>query len=285
MDAYNTLLREIPKVGPGQTPSGQAAQALVKAIEINLHAQVPMYSGLPGCKACAEPNVLGLLTDLDPSESCVYRCACTSRQAPRRIERVLQEYRSHGCLPMYWQVGPGTLPLDLGTYLAAQGFVLSARVPAMAANLAELEGYEAAPGRLLIEPVTQESQLRHWTRIVAAADEVSEALQAGFVEMFKSARFGTQDHSQLFLGTVDGRPLAASRLFCAGGVAGIYGVATLPQARGQGYGTAMTLAAARAGLKLGYRVGVLYASPSGYPLYRRLGFEEYFHLDVYKSPA
>jgi predicted GNAT family acetyltransferase len=83
----------------------------------------------------------------------------------------------------------------------------------------------------------------------------------------------------------DGKPVATSKLFCAGGVAGIYHIATLPDKRGRGYGTAMTLAAAHAGHKEGHHVGVLFATPAGYGVYRRLGFKEYCRLDVYTSPG
>lgn len=47
--------------------------ALIKALETNLHAHVPLCSHLPGTILWDEPDLLGLLTDLDPSENCVYR--------------------------------------------------------------------------------------------------------------------------------------------------------------------------------------------------------------------
>jgi GNAT superfamily N-acetyltransferase len=128
------------------------------------------------------------------------------------------------------------------------------------------------------------TQLRQWARIVGIVDRISNALENGFYEIFKNQGFSTDEPSLLFLGSTDGQPVAASRLYCAGGVAGIWHVATLPEARGRGYGTAMTLVTAHAGLSLGYRMGVLLASPAGYGIYHRLGFQEYCHLDVYRSP-
>jgi ribosomal protein S18 acetylase RimI-like enzyme len=102
--------------------------------------------------------------------------------------------------------------------------------------------------------------------------------------MFTALGLEPGGSSQLFLGLEDGVPVAGSRLFCAGGVAGIWHVSTLEQSRGKGYGTAMTQAAARAGRELGYRFGVLFATPAGEGMYRRLGFREVCHMDIYKSP-
>jgi len=86
-----------------------------------------------------------------------------------------------------------------------------------------------------------------------------------------------------YLGIVDGRPVATSRVSIGGGVAGLYAVATLPDVRGRGIGRAMTLAALHAGRELGYRIGVLQASDSGFPVYRRLGFRTLFDYAVYRA--
>jgi len=256
----------------------------VSALTANLHAHVPLFSHLPGVIVWDEPELLGLLTDLDPSESCVYRAAFAPEQANEKIEQVLRRYRSHGCLPMYWQVGPSTLPADLGKRLQAQGFGFFLRVPGMAVDLEDLEKGTTGSGDFVIERITNPSQLMQWVNIVAAVDELSDALRHGFYQVFESQGLGARATCQLFLGLENGQPVATSRLIGAGGVAGIYHVATLPEARGRGYGTAMTLVAAHAGRELGYRVGVLYASPAGQGVYRRLGFQEYCHIDVYRSP-
>ena len=261
-----------------------SASEIVQALESNLQAHVWLYARLPGANICGEPGVVGLMTELDISESCVYWANLPPDQANQKIERVWQHYHSQGCLPMWWIVGPSTQPTDLGNLLEAQGFQCIAHPPGMAALLEKLEKQTVLPGLFAVERVSNSSQLKQWTEIVGIADGIPRALEKGFYEVFENNGYGAQAACQLFLGMEDGKPVATSRLFCAGGVAGIYHVATLPESRGKGYGTAMTLAAARAGYDLGYQIGVLFATTAGYSLYRRLGYQQYCQLDVFKSP-
>jgi ribosomal protein S18 acetylase RimI-like enzyme len=260
-------------------------RTVIEALEANLQAHVGLYAYLPGARVCDEPGVVGLMDSLDVSESCVYRAIFPPEQADKNIERVVQRYRSEGCLPMWWIVGPSSQPADLGKRLQEQGFECFAHPPGMAADLPALPEQAALPDRFTIERVANSRALREWAEVLGIAGVIPDALKEGFYDVFEMHGYSPGAPCRLFLGREEGKAVATSRLLCAGGVAGIWHVATLPEARGRGYGTAMTMAAARAGREVGYQVGGLFATPAGYRLYHRLGFQEICTLDVYQSPT
>ena len=74
-----------------------------------------------------------------------------------------------------------------------------------------------------------------------------------------------------YLGSVDGRPVATAVSVRTGDAVGIYSVATVGNARGHGYGTAMTWRTLTDAAP-NWRVGVLQATPMGRPIYERMGF-------------
>jgi ribosomal protein S18 acetylase RimI-like enzyme len=81
-------------------------------------------------------------------------------------------------------------------------------------------------------------------------------------------------HVVAFLARVDGKPVAAAMTILTHGVAGIYWVGTVPEARGRGLAELVTRAATNAGFDLGARVASLQASTMGEPVYQRMGYFE-----------
>ena len=104
---------------------------LANALEANLCAHLPVFALLPGAQAWVDDEIAAVLTDLDPSESCVYRANFAPEQASQKVEQVLQRFRAQGCLPMFWIVGPSTQPADIGKYLEAHRFRHFMRTPVL----------------------------------------------------------------------------------------------------------------------------------------------------------
>ena len=82
------------------------------------------------------------------------------------------------------------------------------------------------------------------------------------------------DNIAVLVGRVDGEPVSCSLLSVTGSIAGVYNVATPQRFRGRGYGEALTWAAISEGARRGCTAAVLQASEAGYPIYKRMGFND-----------
>jgi len=80
--------------------------------------------------------------------------------------------------------------------------------------------------------------------------------------------------SQYYLGYVDDKPVGRGLSCYYAQVAGLYWLSTAPEARNKGYGTALQQFRLKRAKDLGYHIAVLQASEMGYPLYKKLGYNE-----------
>jgi GNAT superfamily N-acetyltransferase len=131
-----------------------------------------------------------------------------------------------------------------------------------------------APAELDIRRVTDAEGYARYLAITATSPHHLPSLAAAL-----DARVG------LFVGMVDGQPVATSRLVRLGRIAELTGVVTLPAHRRRGYATAMTWAAIMAGAAGGCTVATLTATAMGYPVYVQMGFVPVCTLRTYEPPS
>ena len=87
-----------------------------------------------------------------------------------------------------------------------------------------------------------------------------------------------------FIAYLDGKPVSIAMTIVSHGVAGIYWVGSLKEARGKGLARATTAAATNAGFDLGADIASLQASPMGKPIYQEMGYETIFDYRLLMSP-
>ena len=94
-------------------------------------------------------------------------------------------------------------------------------------------------------------------------------------------------HYRYYTARLDGRPAGAASARIDKGLAGIYGVATLEEARRRGVGSALVGHIVEEGRREGCEAAFLSAEPGSYAagLYRRLGFVSIFAVSNYELAA
>ena len=179
---------------------------------------------------------------------------------------------------------PDSQPADLAERLVAHGLTYYEGVPGMAADLLALHEEESTPTDLINRSGCRQGRFEPLDR------DFREELRAHRCPLGERHGRALWDLSldlplRHYVGLLEGKPVAASQLFLGAGVAGIYCVGTVPEARRQGIGAAMTLAALRDARALGYRVGILHSSAMGFPVYQRLGFRELCRMSKFEWQA
>jgi ribosomal protein S18 acetylase RimI-like enzyme len=92
-------------------------------------------------------------------------------------------------------------------------------------------------------------------------------------------------HVLAVVGYIDHVPCSCAMALLSHGIAGIYWVGTIPQARGRGLAAACTRSVGNEAFARGARCVVLQASDQGEPVYRRMGYREFTRYPWYVCPS
>ncbi|MEZ4523789.1 MAG: GNAT family N-acetyltransferase [Thermomicrobiales bacterium] len=160
----------------------------------------------------------------------------------------------------------------LEEHLVAEGWTLDEEEIAMILTAASPE-IPSPPDGLAVLQVTSDESYEDYMTVVPGNREWVPTLDAA-----------TDPGVALFVGYVEGQPVATARLVCYGSVAEITGVQTLESHRRRGFGRALTLAAMSEARRRGCAAITLTATEMGYPLYLSMGFEEVCSYRTYEPP-
>jgi ribosomal protein S18 acetylase RimI-like enzyme len=185
--------------------------------------------------------------------------------------------------PWRWLVGPTSAPPDLDRHLRAAGFDLVSDNPGMALDLGGASDLGAPHPGVEIRPLDDLAGLDAWAEINRRALDL-DPLRSRAWRDAQDRAIGSRGPMHIWIANLLGEPVAAAALFEGGGVAGVYNVATVPEARGRGIGRAVTATVLAEAIARGHRLAVLGSSDLGYPLYRRLGFREVSRVRSYALP-
>lgn len=183
--------------------------------------------------------------------------------------------------PAFWWIGPLSRPGNIGKLLEQHGLKAAGSAPGMAVELASLQDRPNPIAGFEMKKVEGADMRSIWGRIAGAGTGFSQAAVAALERLEPTIDEPRYKAQQRYLGLLEGEPVACAALVLEAGVAGLYAVATLPEARRKGIGRAMTLRPLLEARGLGYRVGVLQSSSAGHDLYEALGFKDACRYTLY----
>jgi len=215
-----------------------------------------------------------------------FNAVCRARLTPPGAEAAISEavgWFTRAGRPFSWWVGPADTPSNLGALLESGGRLEPSETElAMALDLTGLETGNSTPRGLDIQPVTTAAQVRAFAEINAANWSPPDPWVLHFYEVATPVLLARDSPIRLYLGYLDGAPVATAELTTSAGVVGLYNVATLEAYRRRGIGSAMTLRPLLDAARDGRRTAVLQAAPDGVGVYRRIGFVPYGEITEYK---
>jgi ribosomal protein S18 acetylase RimI-like enzyme len=252
---------------------------LVAAIEASMFGFWIQLGHSPRVELYDGPDMVRFIGDV-PSPFCnnVFRAQLAPDDTDARIEATLAPFQALR-FPVRWLISPSTRPVDLGKHLEAHGFAQVADLPGMAVDLLALNEELTIPPDVMIKRVADVQTLERWIQAFTIGYGVPVSVGDFFFDCLVSVGFELPWRH--YLGWLEGEPVSCSSLLLGAGVAGIFAVATVPEARGRGIGSALTLLPLREARAMGYRVGVLGSTQMGLGVYSGLGFQEFFKFGMY----
>jgi len=218
------------------------------------------------------------ITDFNiPMFNRVTRTRLTPEKADQRIMDIIAMYSSKR-KGFTWMTSPKDTPHDLPARLEKTGMMRD-EGPGMAIELGQME-QPATPKGLKVERVEGRDRLELFCDIMIQGYPLPDIIADDWKKMM--VRMGVDNSLRHYIGHMDGEPMATSTILLSDGVAGLYMVATLPEARGKGVGSHMTIHPFKEAEREGYRFGILHSTRMGYSVYRKLGFRDSCKMTSYE---
>lgn len=260
-----------------------AAGDALEALESNCWSMWSQFGRGPDCALVDEPGLLRYETPIGrPPYNTVMRFHDTGGDVGRRVDGALEPYRRRD-VPVTWLVHPTSSPDDLRARLKERGLAHAETLDGMAAPIAALAP-PALPDDVTVERADA-SRAAPFIELVSWRYGLDRDDAGRLAEIYQANRFCEPGSpNQAWVARVGGQAVAKVVLHVDGDTAGLYGLATLPEARGRGLAAALTLLAYDEARRMGATIAILHSTPMAVGLYRKLGFEHVADFEIWAEP-
>lgn len=272
-----------PKPGTGRISLNSRQGIFLRELEQNMWTTWSTFGRGPGCALHESDEILWFETPIP-----IVPFNGVLRFRPRRdvdtaIDRIVTHFRERE-VQFMWVHHPSAEPPDLPERLAARGMMEVELMPGMARTLDDLEPVPAPPEGIEIRRVEDEADAAALYQFAAWRWQIDEQYQDDYAAIADGFRFGQPGSSaQIWQAWKDGNPVAKAGVYLSSGSAGIYAVATRPEARRLGLAKILTLVALHYARDRGHRTAVLHSTPMAEGLYRSMGFANVAEFRLFAS--
>ena len=264
---------------------GFSREEVIHQIELNLWETWANFGRGPGCTLHDEDDVLWFETPIPTMPYNTVLRFQVEHDVEQRIGSLVKGYTDRNVIQL-WIVHPSAIPSDLPQRLVGHGLQEIEIAPCMARHLENLPEPPPLPTGVEIREAIQESDLIELYGLAAWRWGVPEEYRAQLRKMIEKFEIGERgSNTRMWLALKDGVPISKIGLYNGSGSAGIYGVATKPEARGLGIASILMNVAMNAAKEMGHKLAVLDSSPLAEKLYQRLGFIAVAPLRLYSPIA
>lgn len=246
---------------------------ILKAMETNMHLQMTYFAKyVDTMELLFQPDVTVIQSSIiDDTFNYILSALFNDKNVTDRVSKIIKSFEEQA-LPYSWWVGPFDTPTRLPDVLLSQG--LSFKEENVGMYLC-LNDYMPSQMQSMInfQRVNSLLQLKDFSQVIVKIGGNPEAFDK---IQSKVPPILYQDGAcfEMYVGYLYDVPVVTGILVLHANVGGIYYVATDPEQRKKGYGTAMMKHLIQRAQDQGYHMVTLQASQEGKNLYQRLGFKE-----------
>ena len=264
---------------------GFSREEVTYQIELNLWETWANFGRGPGCTLHDEGDALWFQTPIPTLPYNTVLKFQVEQDFDQRVNHLLNRYMDRN-VSILWIVHPSSLPIDLPDRLQACGLQEIEIAPGMAHSLENLPAAPPIPNGVEIREATEDNDLMELYGLAAWRWGVPEEYRPQLGKMIEKFQIGERtSNTRFWLAWKDGIPISKIGLYNGSGSAGIYGVATRPEARGLGLASILMVTAMKAAREVGHKLAVLDSSPLAENLYKRLGFITIAPLRLFSQKA
>lgn len=260
---------------------GYSKEEVIHQVELNLWETWANFGRGPSCTLHEEGDALWFETPIPTMPYNTVLRFQVEQDIDQRIGSLVKGYADRNVTQL-WIVHPSALPTDLPQRLVGYGLQEIEIAPCMARSLEDLPEAPPLPPGVEIREAIEESDLIELYGLAAWRWGVPDEYRSQLRKMIGKFKIGERgSNTRMWLALKDGIPISKIGLYNGSGSAGIYGVATKPEARGLGIASILMNVAMKAAKKMGHKLVVLDSSPLAEKLYQRLGFITVAPLRLY----